>query len=63
MGSKSPDENRKNRSGHRPGKVSTDQEGATGAPPARCAEETEGDSAHEVREGKLIKKPATESGK
>lgn len=61
MPSRSPEKNNKQPRDRRRDKSA--EGGATERSSTRRTEVTEGDSAHEVREGKLIRKPATESGK
>ncbi|WP_143270138.1 hypothetical protein [Bradyrhizobium sp. Ghvi] len=63
MQPKSPDKDRKQRRGHRQHEVLGGQEDMDDGSASRRAEGVEGGSAHEVHEGKLVKKPATESGK
>lgn len=63
MRTKPPDKNRKERGAHRRDEVSGNQEdGASNGSSARRAKARTGAVAHEVHEGKLIKKPATEGG-
>lgn len=64
MQSRSPEKNNKQPRDRRRDKSAGGEEGgATERSSTRRTEVTEGDSAHEVHEGKLIRKPATESGK
>ena len=63
MQSKSPDRNRNQPRDRRRDKSTGGEEGsAADESSPRRTEVTEGDSAHEVHDGKLIRKPATESG-
>lgn len=64
MRSNSSDRDHKHRGGRRQDKVpGGPEDGTAEGPSGQRTEVTQGDSAHEVHEGKLIKKPATDSGR